>query len=75
MVFQGILKSPLKAMEICKERIMEYREALKNLNGARVTKTEAAELKLAGKIKRWERPKFGTLKVNCDAAWNQKSKT
>ncbi|XP_068309706.1 uncharacterized protein [Pyrus communis] len=31
------------------------------------------ELDIAGIKMRWKRPEFGTLKVNCDVAWNPQS--
>ncbi|CAN6554841.1 unnamed protein product [Malus baccata var. baccata] len=69
VVFKGIHRQPLDILEAWKKSTSEYKDSLTPENddySPRLPKTIKAS---ALNCTKWKRPRFGTIKINIDAAW------
>ncbi|CAN6698982.1 unnamed protein product [Malus baccata var. baccata] len=69
VIFKGIIRQPLDILEAWRKSTSEYKDCLEREdddNRARLPKTTKASDTLCAK---WQKPRFGTIKINSDAAW------
>ncbi|CAN6703250.1 unnamed protein product [Malus baccata var. baccata] len=69
VIFKGIIRQPLDILEAWRKSTSEYKNCLEREdddNRARLPKTTKASDTFCTK---WQKPRFGTIKINSDAAW------
>ncbi|CAN6691212.1 unnamed protein product [Malus baccata var. baccata] len=69
VIFKGIFRQPLDILEAWRKSTSEYKDCLvreDDDNRPRLSKTIKASETFCTK---WQKPRFGTIKINSDAAW------
>ncbi|CAN6681306.1 unnamed protein product [Malus baccata var. baccata] len=69
VIFKGIYRQPLDILEAWRKSTSEYKDCLardEDDNRPRLPKTIKASETFCTK---WQKPRFGTIKINSDAAW------
>ncbi|KAM1255800.1 hypothetical protein ACFX2G_030595 [Malus domestica] len=73
VVFQGMHRQPLEVLDLWRKNIKEFREASANVDGIVEAKVDGNHSATVRNIPHWQRPKYGTIKINTDAAWCKKT--
>ncbi|XP_070667372.1 uncharacterized protein [Malus domestica] len=69
IVFNGIYHQPLEVLEMWRKNTSEYREALAWDSLEDCTSITKPNQEMQSSSKQWQKPSFGTIKINTDAAW------
>ncbi|XP_068328217.1 uncharacterized protein [Pyrus communis] len=69
LAFEGKYKTPKDAIDLSRRHIQEFRDAQSEKTRAKECYGKPSTSIFAGQTFRWQRPSFGTLKINCDGAW------
>ncbi|CAN6579645.1 unnamed protein product [Malus baccata var. baccata] len=69
VVFKGLHRQPLEVVDLWRKNINEFREVSASVDGDVGAKVDGNLSAAARTIPHWQRPKFGTIKINTDAAW------
>ncbi|CAN6708041.1 unnamed protein product [Malus baccata var. baccata] len=73
VVFNGLHRQPLEVMDLWRKNINENRAASASVEGDDWAKEVGSFTAVARPILHWQRPKYGTIKINTDAAWCKKT--
>ncbi|XP_070667822.1 uncharacterized protein [Malus domestica] len=74
VVFKGLHRQPLAVLDLWRKNINEFREAADRVDGDVKVKAEGFHPATARTTPHWQRPRFGTIKINTDAAWRKDSR-
>ncbi|KAM1520037.1 hypothetical protein ACFX15_022281 [Malus domestica] len=73
VVFNGVHRQHLEVMTLWRKNISEYREALSPSLEGECQLISKPHKMVNRSQSQWKKPKFGTIKVNTDAAWCRSS--
>ncbi|XP_008352384.2 uncharacterized protein [Malus domestica] len=74
VVFKGLHRQPLEVLDLWRKNINEFREATDSVEGDVEAKAKGNHPATARTTPHRQRPKFGTIKINTDAAWCKDSR-